>query len=85
MARQRGEDMLKRIAVALPPPAASFPPFDALAVMKESHEVRRSQGKREEEEEDKEELKSKEEEEETLVEEDKEVSVERWNAVAISV
>ena len=84
MARQRGEDMLKRIAVALPP-AASFPPFDALAVMKESHEVRRSQeGKREEEEEDKEELKSK-EDEETLVEEDKEVSVERWNAVAISV
>ena len=85
MARQRGEDMLKRIAVALPS-AASFPPFDALAVMKESHEVRRSQeGKREEEEEDKEELKSKEEDEEMLVEKDKEVSVERWNAVAISV
>ena len=84
MARQRGEDMLKRIAVALPP-ADSIPPFDALAVMKESHEVRRSQGKREEDKGEKEALKSKEEDEETLVEEDKEVSVERWNAVAISV
>ena len=71
--------MLKRIAVALP--AASFAPFDALAVMKESQEVRGSQGKTEEDEGDKEALKSK-EDEETLM---GEVSVERWKAVAISV
>ena len=41
MARQRGEDTLKRIAVDLPPAFSDV--FDVLDPMKESHEVRSSQ------------------------------------------
>ena len=41
MARQRGEDTLKRIAVDLPP--AFLGVFDALDSMKELHEVSSSQ------------------------------------------
>ena len=44
-ARQSGEEMLKRIAVALPP--TSLAAFDLLAVMKVSHVVRCSQDEKE--------------------------------------
>ena len=49
-ARQRGEEMLKRIAVALPP--TSLAAFDLLAVMKVSHVVRSSQDEKEKFDED---------------------------------
>ena len=76
--------MLKRIAVALP--LASLGGFDALAVMKELHEVRSSQDEKEEEEKGREAAKVKEEDEEALmgVSLDSEVSLERWKGVAIS-
>ena len=79
--------MLKRIAVALP--LASLGGFDALAVMKESHELRSSQDEKEEEEDDREAAKVKEEDKEalmevSLMEGDEEVSLERWKGVAIS-
>ena len=58
--------MLKRIAVALPP--ASLGGFEALAAIKELHEVRSSQDEKEEEEEGREAAKVKEEDEEALME-----------------
>ena len=82
MARQSGEEMLKRIAGSLP--LASLGGFDALAVMKESHEVRSSQ---DEEEEEEVEVKVDDEVslmEVSLMEGDEEVSLERWKGIAIS-
>ena len=91
MARQSGEEMLKIIAFALP--LASLGGFDALAAMKESHEVSSSQDEEEEEEGDREGEKVKEEDKEvslgevSLMEGDEGVSLlslEMWKGVAIS-
>ena len=71
-ARQSGEEMLKRIAVALPP--TSLAAFDLLAVMKVSHEVRSSQ-----------EEKEKFDEDASVEVEDASAVEESWKAAAISV
>ena len=71
-ARQRGEEMLKRIAVALPP--TSLAAFDLLAVMKVSQEVMSSQDEKEKFAKDA-----------SLEVEDASAVEESWKAAAISV